>query len=105
MQPRLIRAVRRRDEDSIPVISMFYGIIVSLYFQDDRRHHRPHIHAKYQDDEAVIAIPEGELLEGSLPRAKMKLVVAWIEIHGDELMADWQLAVSGQQPFKIEPLR
>jgi len=89
----------------MPVISMFYGIIVSLYFQDDRRHHRPHIHVKYQDDEAVMAIPEGELLEGSLPRAKMKLVVAWIEIHGDELMADWQLAVSGQQPFKIEPLR
>jgi len=89
----------------MPVISMFYGIIVSLYFQDDRRHHRPHIHVKYQDDEAVMAIPEGELLEGSLPRSKMKLVVAWIEIHGDELMADWQLAVSGQQPFKIEPLR
>lgn len=35
----------------------------------------------------------------------MKLVFAWVEIHGDELMADWQLAVNGQQPFKIEPLR
>lgn len=89
----------------MPVISMFYGIIVSLYFQDDRRHHRPHIHVKYQNDEAVIAIPEGELLEGSLQQGKMKMVVAWIEIHRDELMADWQLAVSGQQPFKIEPLR
>ena len=40
-----------------------------------------------------------------LPRGKMKLVLAWIEIHADELMADWQLAVSGQHPFKIEPLR
>jgi hypothetical protein len=35
----------------MPVISMFFGIIVSLYFHDDTRHHRPHIHAKYQDDE------------------------------------------------------
>ena len=89
----------------MPVVSMFYGIIVSLYFQDDRRHHRPHIHVRYQDDEAVIAIPEGDLLDGSLPSAKMKLVAAWIEIHRDELVADWQLVVSGQQPFKIEPLR
>ena len=89
----------------MPTISMFYGIIVSLYFLDDRRHHRPHIHAKYQNDEAVIAIPEGEVLEGSLPAGKMKMVLAWVEIHGDELMADWQLAVNGQQPFKIEPLR
>ena len=89
----------------MPVISMFYGIIVSLYFQDDRRHHQPHIHVKYQNDEAVVAIPDGDLLEGELPPAKMKLLLAWIEIHRDELMADWQLAVSGQHPFKIEPLR
>lgn len=89
----------------MPVISMFYGIIVSLYFQDSRRHHRPHIHVRYQDDEAVLGIPEGDLLEGALPPSKMKLVSAWIEIHKDELMADWQLAVGGQQPFRIEPLR
>jgi hypothetical protein len=60
----------------MPVISMFYGIIVSLYFQDNRRHHRPHIHAKYQDDEAVIAIPDGEVLEGHLPPGKTKMVLA-----------------------------
>ncbi len=89
----------------MPVISMFYGIIVSLYFEDNRRHHRPHIHVRYQDDEAVIAIPEGELLEGRLPPGKIRLVLAWVEIHRDELMADWELAVAGQQPFKIEPLR
>ena len=44
----------------MPVISMFYGIIVSLYFMDQRRHKRPHIHVKYQNEEAVIAIPEGD---------------------------------------------
>jgi hypothetical protein len=89
----------------MPTISTFYGIIVSMYFMDNRRHHLPHVHAKYQDDEAVLAINDGEVLEGELPPGKMRLVQAWIEIHRDELMADWQLAVSGQQPFKIEPLR
>jgi len=53
----------------------------------------------------VIGIPEGDLLEGGLPPGKMKLVLAWIEIHGDDLVADWQVAASGQQPFRIEPLR
>ena len=56
-------------------------------------------------NEAVISIPNGELLDGELPPAKMRLVLAWIEIHKDELMADWDLAVSGQPPFKIDPLR
>ena len=50
-------------------------------------------------------MPDGDILEGSLPGNKMKLVQAWIEIHRDELVADWELAVSGQQPYKIEPLR
>ena len=89
----------------MPIISMFYGIIVSLYFMDNKKHNRPHIHVKYQDDEVIIAIPEGEALEGRIPPAKMRLVLAWIEIHQDELMADWELAVHGQQPYKIEPLR
>lgn len=89
----------------MPVISMFYGIIVSLYYVDNKQHHRPHIHAKYQEHEAVVSITDGKVLEGRLPPAKMRLLLAWIEIHKDELTADWQLAVSGQQPYKIEPLR
>ncbi len=76
-----------------------------MYFMDDQQHKRPHIHARYQDDEAVIGIPEGDLLEGKLPHSKMRLVQAWVEIHRDELMADWELAVQGQNPYKIDPLR
>lgn len=87
------------------VIAMFYGIIISMYYFDKRQHHRPHIHVKYQEQEAVIAIPEGELLEGILQTNKLRLVQAWIEIHSDELMADWTLASEGDTIFKIEPLR
>jgi hypothetical protein len=89
----------------MPVISMFYGIIVSLYFLDNRQRKSPHIHAKYQEHEAVVSITDGTVLEGRLPPAKMRLLSAWIEIHKDELAADWELAASGQQPYKIEPLR
>ena len=89
----------------MPVISMFYGIIVLMFFFDNKKHHRPHIHAQYGEYEVIIAIDDGEVLEGELPKPKMKLVQAWIEIHGDELAADWRLAVEGQQPFKIEPLK
>jgi len=89
----------------MPVISMFYGVIVSLYFLDNRRHKQAHIHARYQEHEAVVSIPDGTLLEGELPAAKLRLLLAWIEIHGDELMADWELAANGEHPYKIEPLR
>jgi hypothetical protein len=61
----------------MPVISMFFGITVSMYFMDNRQHKRPHIHARFGGDEAVFAIPEGDLIEGALPRSKTKLVQAW----------------------------
>jgi hypothetical protein len=89
----------------MPVISMFYGVIVLMYYFDNRKHHLPHIHVQYSDQEAVMAIPDGEVIEGSLQTAKLKLVQAWIEIHHEELLADWELAVNGQQVFKIEPLK
>lgn len=87
------------------VISMFYGIIVSMYFFDNKRHHMPHIHIKYQEQEIVLSIPDGDVLEGELKRNKMKLVQAWVEIHQEELMANWELASNGHQIFKITPLR
>jgi hypothetical protein len=89
----------------MPVISMFYGVIVMMYYFDNRRHHQPHIHIKYGDEEAVVTIPDGEVIEGSIRANKMKLVQAWIEIHRDSLMADWNLAIRGEEVFKIDPLK
>ena len=86
------------------IISMFYGIIISMYYLDNKQHNLPHIHVKYQDEEAVISISDGQILEGSLKINKMKLVQAWIEIHNDELVADWDLAINGEAIFKIDPL-
>ena len=76
-----------------------------MFFFDDKRHHVPHIHAHYADNTAIISIDDGEILDGVLPAKKLKLVQAWIEIHKDELMADWKLATEGHELFKIEPLR
>jgi len=45
------------------------------------------------------------VIEGALPANKMKLLLAWMEIHQEEIMADWTLAVKGEPVFKIEPLR
>lgn len=72
---------------------------------DNKEHKLPHIHVEYQDFVAVISIPEGKILAGDFPNNKLRLVLAWIEIHNDELMADWKLAVSGQAVYKIDALK
>ena len=89
----------------MPTISMFYGIIVYMYFFDAQKHSKSHIHAEFAEHSAVISIEDGELLEGNLPKKKLKMVQAWVAIHEDELMADWKLAVEGKELFKIDPLK
>jgi hypothetical protein len=89
----------------MPVISMFYGIIIRMFYFDNKEHKTPHIHIEYAEFKAVLEIPDGNLLAGNFPNDKLKLVSAWIEIHKDELMADWKLAVEGQNVFKIEALK
>ena len=59
----------------------------------------------YVGEQAVFSLGDGEVLAGGLPSGKARLVQAWIEIHREELLADWQLAVNGEEMFKIEPLR
>jgi hypothetical protein len=54
----------------MPTISMFYGIIISMYYIDNRQHNLPHIHAKYQEKEVVVSIANGEILEGNIPQNK-----------------------------------
>lgn len=74
-----------------------------MYREIGGHHNLPHIHAEFSGDEAVVAL-DGTVLEGLLPRNKMRLLLAWMEIHHDELGADWSLLERGEQCFRIDPL-
>jgi hypothetical protein len=88
----------------MPTISMFYGILIRMYL-GKKEHNPPHIHAIYQDSKAIFDIMTGEKTDGKLPPDKEKLVSAWIILHKDELLADWELAQNGETPYSIEPLK
>ncbi len=72
-----------------------------MYFND---HPPPHFHAIYGEYEAVIAIDSLMVLEGSLPRRALALVLEWAEMHKAELLSDLALCRDKQQPLKIAPL-
>lgn len=94
----------RQAVNAMPAISMFYGIVVFMYCEEGAKHSLAHLHAKYGEHKASYTL-KGELIKGSFPRNKERLLLAWMEIHYDELKADWDLAVECQALFKIEPLR
>ncbi len=81
-------------------ISRFYGIVVSMYFDD---HAPPHFHIRYQGYEALVTI-EAKIIKGEMPGRAIKLVLEWLELHQEELMQTWDLMQQEGKVQKIEPL-
>ena len=85
----------------MPTISLFYGIVVQMYWDD---HAPPHFHALYAEHEVVVNIQTLEVLRGSLPRRAMALVLEWAQLNREALKEDWALCEARQTPKKIQPL-
>ena len=89
----------------MPIISQFYGIIISMYTNElNTKHHKPHIHIRYNNLKAVYDF-ECNILAGDIPYKQRKLVEAWIIIHKEELIELWDLLQEGKEYFKISPLK
>jgi hypothetical protein len=86
----------------VPLIALFYGIRIAMYWKE---HRPPHFHAEYAGHTAIVDIREGTVISGFLPRRQLRLVLAWTELHADELMQDWELAREGKPLHSIEGLR
>ena len=89
----------------MPEISRFFGIIIRMYVELGAPHPHPHLHAYYQNTVGIYRIDQIELIEGTLSRREQRLVEAWIVLHQNELLENWERLQSGELPFKIAPLK
>ena len=88
----------------MPVVSQFYGIIIAMYFNDNDKHHIPHLHAEYAEYECSFDF-KGNLLRGKMPTKQRKMIEVWIALHKEELEALWKVMITHNEFFKIDPLR
>lgn len=87
----------------MPIISLFYGIKITMYFDE---HRPPHFHAEYNGSKAEILIQDAKVIQGALPHKQLKLVLAWAEMHQEELMENWNEIEKGTMKLKkIKPLQ
>jgi len=87
----------------LPIISQFYGIIISMFFNEPDSHHKPHIHARYNGIKSVYDLDSNKI-KGDMPIKQDKLIQAWIQIHKEELNSLWVLMKEENKYFKIKPL-
>jgi hypothetical protein len=72
-------------------------------FYDD--HGPAHFHARTADGAAKVRIDTLEVIESTLERRQLRFVLAWAELHEEELLENWRLARAGETLQQIEPLR
>ena len=87
----------------MPIISEFYGLSIYMY-NNGREHNPPHFHVFYGDMECVIDIHKCKKTEGKMPKNKLRLIIAWCEIHKDKLLQNWELATKKMDLRDIAPL-
>jgi len=86
----------------VPAISRFFGITIAMFFDD---HGFPHFHARHAEGEAKIRIDNLEVIDSSLGRRQLRFVLAWAELHREELEENWRRARAGETLKEIEPLQ
>lgn len=87
----------------MPIISQFYGIIISMFYNEPEKHSKPHVHARYNGVKASYDF-DSNRINGDMPLKQEKLIQAWIQIHKEELNSLWILMREENKYFKIKPL-
>ena len=85
----------------MPRISVFFGIVIYMYYDD---HNPPHFHASYEGLEGIFEF-DGNLIRGYLSNRAQKLIREWCTLHRDELNENWERVKEDKPLNWIEPLR
>lgn len=92
------------NSNEFAVLSLFYGIVIRMK-RTSKSTSQPHIHADFQGATARITLEPCEISQSTLPEKQVRLVLAWVEIHKEDLLANWQLVQQGQMPVAIDGLK
>lgn len=89
----------------IKPIAAFYGLVIAFAATKNKHSTEPYVMVVFEGRDAGISIGSNQLVYGHLPDNKLLLSNAWIEIHREELLANWQTGRVTGEYFKVEPLR
>jgi hypothetical protein len=85
----------------MPELARFFGIIISMYYND---HPPPHFHVRYGTQKAIIDIETLSVLAGELSPRVRGMVIEWATLYQAELLQNWELARQNMPLEKIIPL-
>ena len=85
----------------MPVIAIFFGIIVRMYYKE---HEPKPFHAEHQSQQGKFDF-DGKMIVGNITSANaLKLIRQWAQLHRAALDANWDNIVAGKPLDRIPPL-
>lgn len=100
--PIKVYLILKKEILTMPIISIFYGICIQMFWND---HMPPHFHALYAEYEVSIDLKTLRVIKGKMPRRALVLVLDWALEHRKELNENWKLCRQQQPPKQISPLQ
>jgi hypothetical protein len=88
----------------MPRISEFFGIYIYMYWFDNKRHKKPHFHARYSGMYAVFDF-NGNCIQGDIGKRASRLVAEWAVERQEELSSAWDISMQGKEIPWITPLQ
>ena len=68
-----------------------------------KEHPPAHFHVRYQGQEVSVEIQSG-MVTGKMSRRALQMIFAWMELHQEELMDNWERAQNREPLRPIRPL-
>jgi hypothetical protein len=83
----------------MPTVAIVDGVAIRFYPDE---HPPPHFHAVFAEFVAQIRIAPPEVLRGSLPAAKLNVVLSWAGENREGLMEAWTALQAGRKPRRMQ---
>jgi hypothetical protein len=83
----------------MPTVAIVAGVRIIFYWND---HSPPHFHVEFAEHRGQVTIESLELMEGSLPAAKLAAVRLWASSRQEDLLECWNKARNNEHPGKVE---
>jgi uncharacterized protein DUF4160/uncharacterized protein DUF2442 len=82
----------------MPVISMFFGIVIRVYYKE---HEPARFHAEYQAQQGKFDLTGNSIVGNIRSRTAPRLIREWAQLHGRALEANWEHMRAGRPLERI----
>jgi hypothetical protein len=88
----------------MPKISEFYGIKIFIFWNEQGKHHIPHFHAVYNENQAAFTL-DGQIIIGSFPNMAKNLIKTWALENQEMIYYAWTQALENKPVPKIKGIK